>query len=525
VPSILGIVASGFLEVASGITFASKSVTTGTSDSPWSITQASFSNPILAGDYLVLFERYTIDYKSGNYPTAVPDGWVRQQVNGSAIGEGSTTTIMRLCTRVASASESTYTSPSGLSYADSWTAGVFVLRSAYKHDASSTAVFVLTTSATSTAVAAAGNADAILYFMSDGNSATTTLTAPSGMTEMHRETGARNVYAGFQVASGAASYTKTGTLSSAESGLVAAMAINNTVATVPDAPTSVKHAHFTSGIVLPSFTAGSTNGGDLVEYQYKLDSGAWTSITPAMYSSYGYSWLDARFGITGLTNRQVYSLQLRGVNGAGNGTASTAVDVSPGAYVRSYADSRVTGGTSITINKPSGTVDGDIMVMFFATNGTGTITPPSGWTNRASLSNGNRKYHVYTRTAASEGSTYTFSFTTTTYTSAIIYSVANATAYDSIQTATATAASTINVPTITPTGNGSLWIGGFYTAASGTPYPELHADFFDPNFATSFSNERHRSGYISLANQNATGTRTTTGSNFGTGWATSVIIK
>lgn len=522
-PSILGIVASGFLEIASGITFASKSVVTGTTASSWSITQASFSNPILAGDYLVLFERYTIDYKSGLYPTAVPDGWFLQQVTSDGMGEGSTTTIMRLCTRVASASESTYTA-SDIG-ADTWTAGVFVLRSAYKHDASSIASFFSKTSATSTSVAAAGNADAILYFMSDGNSATTTLTAPSGMTEMHRETGARNVYAGFQVASGAASYTKTGTLSSAESGIVAAMAINNTVATVPAAPTAVKHAHYTSGIVIPSFTAGSTNGGDLAEYQYKLDSGAWTSITPAMYSSYGYSWLDARFGITGLTNRQVYSLQVRGVNGAGNGTASTAVDVSPGAYVRSYSDARVTGGTNITVNKPSGTVNGDIMVIFFATTGTGTITPPSGWTNRTSLTNGNRKYHVYTRTAASEGSTYSFSFTTTTFTSAIIYSVANATAYDSIQTATATAASTINVPTITPTGNGSLWIGGFYTAASGTPYPELHADFFDPNFATSSSSERHRSGYISLANQNATGTRTTTGTTFGTGWATSVIIK
>jgi len=521
VPSILGIVSSGFLEVASGITFASKSVVTGTTASSWSITQASFSAPILAGDYLVLFERYTIDYKSGNYPASRPDGFFLRQSTGDGMGEGSTSTYMFISTRVASASESTYTA-SGV-YADTFTAGIFVLRSAYKHDASSIASFSSTSA--SRTVAAAGNADAILYFMADGNSATTTLTPPSGMTEMHRETGARNVYAGFQVVSGAASYTRTGTLSSSESGLVAAMAINNTVATVPDAPTAVKHTHFTSGIVRASFTAGSTNGGDLVEYQYKLDSGSFTPITNAMLTPDNYSWLGGQFRLTGLTNRQVYSLQVRGVNAAGNGTASTAIDISPGAYVRATSEARVTGGTAITIDKPSGTVNGDIMVMFFATNGTGTITPPSGWTNRTSLSNGNRKYHVYTRTAASEGSTYSFSFTSTSFTSAIIYSVANATAYDSIQTATATAASTINVPTITPTGNGSLWIGGFYTAASGTPYPDLHADFTNPNFGTSLSSERHRSGYIYLANQNATGTRTTTGTTFGTGFATSVIIK
>jgi hypothetical protein len=519
----LGIVASGFLEVASGITFASKSVATGTGAS-WSLTQASFSAPILAGDYLVLFERYTVDFKSGNYPSNTPDGFFPRQFISSQMNEGYTVTYMRLSTRVASASEPTYTG-SGINAADSWTVGVFVLRSAYKHDASSIASFSSTTA--SRTVAAAGNADAILYFMSDGNDPTTTLTPPSGMTEMHRETGARNVYAGFEVVSGAASYTKTGTLSSTESGLVGAMAINNTVATVPDAPTAVNHTHFTSGIVRASFTAGSTNGGDLVEYQYKLDSGSFTPITNAMLTSDNYSWLGGQFRLSGLTNRQVYSLQVRGVNAAGNGTASTAIDISPGAYVRSYADARVTSGNaSITVNKPSGTLNGDIMVLFFATNGTGTITPPSGWTNRTSLTNGNYKYHVYTKTAASEGASYTFTFASTiTSTSAIIYSVANATAYDSIQTATATAASTINVPTITPTGNGSLWIGGFYTTASGAPYPNLHADFFNPNFTTSSGNERHVSGYISLANQNATGTRTTTNTTFGTGWATSVIIK
>lgn len=520
-PSILGIVSSGFFEVASGITFASKSVATGTSGGSYSITQASFSAPILAGDYLILFERYTVDFKSGGLPS-LPNNFTLQQTLADSMGEGSTTTLMRLSTRVALASESTYTA-SGI-FADTWTVGVFVLRNAFKHDASSAAAFASATTASRT-VAAAGSADAILYFLADGNSATTTLTPPAGMTEMHRQTGARNVYAGFEVVSGAASYTKTSTLSSAESGLVAAMAINNTVATVPDAPTAVKHTHFTSGIVLASFTAGSTNGGDLAEYQYKLDSGSYASITPAMYSDAGYTYLGPQFIIAGLTNRQVYSLQVRAVNAAGIGTASTAVDISPGAFVRSTSDARVTAGAGITISKPSGTVNGDIMVMYFALNGTGTITPPSGWTTQTTLTSGTRRYLVLTRTAASEGSAYSFSFTTTTFASAIIYSIANATAFDSITTASATSAATINVPTITPTGNGSLYIGGFYTIATGLPSPDLHADFTNPNFATSFGYERHRSGYIHLANQNATGTRTTTGTTFGTGFATSVIIK
>jgi hypothetical protein len=520
---ILGITASGRVSTVSGATLISSASVNG-SGSSWSITQASFTPSIQAGDYLVLFERISIDPKSGDYGTVTPAGWTRQQITSNDFGEGFVN-VVRLSTRVATSSEPTYANGSSISNATSWEVDVLVFRNVYKHDASSIATF--SSAAPASTVVASGSADAVLYFMTDGPLVTTTLTAPVGMTEAYRVSGARNTFIGYQVVSGAASYTKTGSLTASENGIVGSIALNNTVPTVPSAPTNIKGNHYTSGILLAAFTAGSTNGGDISEYQYKLDAGAWTSISPAMYSTYGYSWLDTRFGIAGLTDRQVYSLQLRGVNAAGDGTASTAVDVSPGAYVRSYADARVTAGNaSITVDKPSGTVNGDIMVMFFATNGTGTITPPSGWTNRTSLTNGNYKYHVYTKTAASEGASYTFTFTSTiTTTSAIIYSVANATAYDSIQTATATAASTINVPTITPTGNGSLWIGGFYTAASGTPYPDLHADFINPSFTTSSGNERHVSGYIYLGNQDATGTRTTTGTTFGTGWATSVIIK
>lgn len=47
---------------------------------------------------------------------------------------------------------------------------------------------------------------------------------------------------------------------------------------------------------------------------------------------------------------------------------------------RSFQDS---GGSSfITVSAPSGTVDGDLLVLFLSSNGAATITPPTGWTVR-----------------------------------------------------------------------------------------------------------------------------------------------
>ncbi len=60
---------------------------------------------------------------------------------------------------------------------------------------------------------------------------------------------------------------------------------------------------------------------------------------------------------------------------------------------------------SLVVNKPSGVVDGDVMVMVAATAGT-TITTPSGWTLLQSDTTANG-YYVWMKTAASEPASYT----------------------------------------------------------------------------------------------------------------------
>ena len=71
------------------------------------------------------------------------------------------------------------------------------------------------------------------------------------------------------------------------------------------------------GQVSIAFTAPSNDGGaDITDYQYELDdSGTWTSASTA----------TSPVVITGLTNGTAYSIKLRAVNSAGNGTESAAV--------------------------------------------------------------------------------------------------------------------------------------------------------------------------------------------------------
>lgn len=70
--------------------------------------------------------------------------------------------------------------------------------------------------------------------------------------------------------------------------------------------------------------------------------------------------------------------------------------------------------TSNTVAKPTGTLDGDLMIAFVFKSGNASITPPAGWTSLgiADVSNLN---DAFVRTAGpSEGADYTFTFVTST---------------------------------------------------------------------------------------------------------------
>lgn len=67
-------------------------------------------------------------------------------------------------------------------------------------------------------------------------------------------------------------------------------------------------------------------------------------------------------------------------------------------------------GSSLSINKPSGTADGDLMIIFHANFGGtyGALSPPAGWSTLTGLDHGINDGHfkVYTKAASGEGASY-----------------------------------------------------------------------------------------------------------------------
>ena len=97
--------------------------------------------------------------------------------------------------------------------------------------------------------------------------------------------------------------------------------------TVPDAPGNLAVTPTNSGGML-KFTAPANDGGsNITNYQYSTDNGAtWITPSPAITAS-------PLIISSGLTNCTTYSTKLRAVNASGSGTASAAINLTPGASV------------------------------------------------------------------------------------------------------------------------------------------------------------------------------------------------
>lgn len=100
-------------------------------------------------------------------------------------------------------------------------------------------------------------------------------------------------------------------------------------------------------------------------------------------------------------------------------------------FVASAFTQRTTASTSLTISKPTGTVQGDLMVAFMANDSgaTQTWTGDTGWTEIADEGSGAGLRLAYKVAGASEGSSYTFTAATSAILGGVILTYRNA-AYD-----------------------------------------------------------------------------------------------
>lgn len=117
--------------------------------------------------------------------------------------------------------------------------------------------------------------------------------------------------------------------------------------------------------------------------------------------------------------------------------------------------------TGWTINKPTGTADGDVMIATLTYAGTSTtVTPPSGWTQVARTTFGTRVLVTYQKVASSEGSSYTFTLSTAADGSHAIASFRGCdttTPVYGLNSGTNTSTVDIVGPTVTTTQNGD-WL-------------------------------------------------------------------
>ena len=99
-----------------------------------------------------------------------------------------------------------------------------------------------------------------------------------------------------------------------------------------------------------------------------------------------------------------------GANGTPGATGGTTqIVLNPITYIANNKVQNTSSGTSLVINKPTGTIDSDLLIAYVSNSaGSGTWTSPAGWTERYDA-NG---FSIYTKTASSEGADYTFTSST-----------------------------------------------------------------------------------------------------------------
>lgn len=178
-------------------------------------------------------------------------------------------------------------------------------------------------------------------------------------------------------------------------------------------------------------------------------------------------------------------------------------------------------GLTLTVNKPAGTVDNDVMVAAFTTDkftSPATVSAPAGWTSRLSTVGGgnNQKLQIFSKLAASEGASYDFTVDAAIDGCAAItsYSGCDTTTHiDVAAAATATSTSTTLVaPSVTTVTNNAMLIGVYGISGSQSTFTPAGSmtERLDFNQAGNNYNTALEMNDEVQASAGASGTRTST---------------
>jgi predicted RNA-binding protein with TRAM domain len=128
-------------------------------------------------------------------------------------------------------------------------------------------------------------------------------------------------------------------------GTASASSVGTPVAQLPSAPTGVSIAAG-DGQLSVAFTAGSNGGSAITNYKYSIDGGAsFTALSPALTTS--------PIIIAGLTNGTTYQVQIKAVNGIGDGVASASISGTPAVVIYQHNFGTSTPTTPYTAVPPT----------------------------------------------------------------------------------------------------------------------------------------------------------------------------
>jgi chitinase len=190
------------------------------------------------------------------------------------------------------------------------------------------------------------------------------------------------------------------------------------------------------------------------------------------------------YAATGLASSTTCYWRVNATNAGGTSAYSTAWSFTTGAPIttiafRSQSTQLASNSASITIAKPSGAMQGDLLLGHIANGNDLTITPPSGWilldANSVTTGNGFGQASYYKIAGASEPANYTWSSSGTNYLAGAIlaYSGVNSSNPINAHGGRADASSTSHsTPTITTTVDGSVIVSFFGTDVTNALAPD-----------------------------------------------------
>jgi peptidoglycan/xylan/chitin deacetylase (PgdA/CDA1 family) len=204
-------------------------------------------------------------------------------------------------------------------------------------------------------------------------------------------------------------------------------------------------------------------------YRSASASGPFTKLNSALLTTRSYQDATAPAVTTSF-------YQVRAVDQLGNASTPAQLSVKRGIAFRSATSAQVSLGSSITLAKPSGTVNGDVLVAAIDIAGTTTVTAPGGWTLvRSTASGSSLTQATYLHVAGtSEPSSYQWRFSSSRMASAVMaaYVGVNTTAPVDISGGGSSSDSSSDVaPSVTTTVAGDLLIGVFGEAANASVTP------------------------------------------------------